>query len=182
MYEKTLKSARIYEGKIINLRVDTVELPDKKYSKREIVEHSGAAAVVPVTMNGDVILVKQFRKPVEEVIYEIPAGRLETKESAEKCALREMAEETGYTAGSLEKLTDYYTSPGFSNEVIHLYLARDLTEGQAKPDEDEYLEVIRLPLKEALEMIRKGEIQDSKTIIGLMMAAERIAASADVTQ
>ncbi|MDW7672679.1 MAG: NUDIX hydrolase [Bacillota bacterium] len=171
MQEKTLKSTRLYEGKIINLRVDTVELPDKKYSKREIVEHSGAAAVVPMTMNGDVILVKQFRKPVEEIIYEIPAGRLEPKESAEKCALRELAEETGYTVGSLEKLASFYTSPGFSDEIIHVYLARDLTEGDARPDEDEYLEVVRLPLEEALEMISRGDIKDSKTMIGLLMAA-----------
>jgi ADP-ribose pyrophosphatase len=171
MQEKTLKSTRLYEGKIINLRVDTVELPDKKYSKREIVEHSGAAAVVPMTMDGDVILVKQFRKPVEEIIYEIPAGRLEPKESAEKCALRELAEETGYTVGSLEKLASFYTSPGFSDEIIHVYLARDLTEGNARPDEDEYLEVVRLPLEEALEMISRGDIKDSKTMIGLLMAA-----------
>jgi ADP-ribose pyrophosphatase len=171
MQEKTLKSTRLYEGKIINLRVDTVELPDKKYSKREIVEHSGAAAVVPLTIDGHVILVKQFRKPVEEIIYEIPAGRLEPKESAERCALRELAEETGYTVGSLEKLASFYTSPGFSDEIIHIYLASDLTEGNAQPDEDEYLEVIKIPLEEALEMISRGEIKDSKTMIGLLMAA-----------
>lgn len=173
MHEKTLKTARIYEGKIINVRVDTVELPDQKYSKREIVEHSGAAAVVPITREGEVVLVKQFRKPVEAVLLEIPAGRLETKESAEKCALRELAEETGFQAGRLEALMSYYSSPGFSNEVIHLFLAQDLTEGSAQPDEDEYLEIIKVPLNEALKMIDSGAIQDSKTIIGLLMAANR---------
>lgn len=173
MHEKTLKTARIYEGKIINVRVDTVELPDQKYSKREIVEHSGASAVVPITREGEVVLVKQFRKPVEAVLLEIPAGRLETKESAEKCALRELAEETGFQAGRLEPLISYYSSPGFSNEVIHLFLAQDLTEGSAQPDEDEYLEIIKVPLNEALKMIDSGAIQDSKTIIGLLMAANR---------
>ncbi|MEN1759331.1 NUDIX hydrolase [Anoxynatronum sibiricum] len=174
MHEKTLKSARIYEGKIINVRVDTVELPDQKYSKREIVEHAGAAAVVPITREGEVILVKQFRKPVEDVLLEIPAGRLEPKESAENCAFRELLEETGYRAGQLDKLTAYFSSPGFSNEVIHLYLARDLTEGQAQPDEDEYLEITKIPLTEVLTMIHNGSIQDSKTIIGLLMAASRV--------
>ena len=172
MHEKTLNSARLYEGKIINLRVDTVELPDKKYSKREIVEHAGAAAVVPLTMDGQVILVKQFRKPLEEIILEIPAGRLETKESPEKCALRELAEETGYSGGSLEKLISFYPSPGFSTEVIHIFIARDLTEGNAKPDEDEYLEVMKFPLEEALKMVEAGIIKDSKTIIGLLMASK----------
>ncbi len=173
MEEKTLNSARLYEGKIINLRVDTVELPDKKYSKREIVEHSGAAAVVPLTMDGHVILIKQFRKPIEEIIYEIPAGRLETKETPKKCALRELAEETGYSVGTLEELVTYYPSPGFSNEVIHIFVARDLTEGTAKPDEDEYLEVMKIPLEEALKMVEDGTIKDSKTIIGLLMAERR---------
>lgn len=170
MEEKTLNSARLYEGKVINLRVDTVELPDKKYSKREIIEHSGAAAVVPLTMDGHVILIKQFRKPIEEIIYEIPAGRLETKETPRNCALRELAEETGYSAGILEELITFYPSPGFSNEVIHIFVARDLTEGNAKPDEDEYLEVMKIPLEEALKMVEIGTIKDSKTIIGLLMA------------
>ncbi len=171
MHEKTLNTARLYEGKIINLRVDTVELPDKKYSKREIVEHSGAAAVVPLTQDGHVILVKQFRKPMEEVMYEIPAGRLEIKESPENCAIRELAEETGYTVGSLEELVTFYPSPGFSNEKIHVYVARDLTEGVAKPDEDEYLEVMTFSVEDALKMIENGTIKDSKTIIGLLMAS-----------
>jgi ADP-ribose pyrophosphatase len=172
MDERTLKSERIYEGKILNLRVDTVELPDKKYSKREIVEHTGAAAVVPLTKDGRVVLVKQFRKPVEAELYEIPAGRLEAKEEPEACARRELAEETGYTTDVLEKLIDYYTSPGFSNETIHIYAARELVEGEADPDEDEYLEVFHFTLEEALTMIRKGEIKDSKTIIGLLLVAQ----------
>ena len=172
MDERTLKSERIYEGKILNLRVDTVELPDKKYSKREIVEHTGAAAVVPLTKDGRVVLVKQFRKPVEAELFEIPAGRLEAKEEPEACARRELAEETGYTTDGLEKLIDYYTSPGFSNETIHIYAARELVEGEANPDEDEYLEVFHFTLEEALTMIRKGEIKDSKTIVGLLLVAQ----------
>ena len=173
MEEKTLKSEKIYEGKIVTLRIDTVELPDKKYSKREIVEHSGAAAVVPVTKDGKVILVKQYRKPVETVLLEIPAGRLEKDEDPETCAKRELAEETGYSTERLEKILDYYTSPGFSDEIIHIYLAYDLEAGKAKPDEDEYLEVIEMPFDELLECIMKGEIKDSKTAIGIL-AADRI--------
>ena len=173
MEEKTLKSEKIYEGKIVTLRVDTVELPDKKHSKREIVEHSGAAAVVPVTKDGKVILVKQYRKPVETVLLEIPAGRLEKDEDPEICARRELAEETGYSTDRLEKILDYYTSPGFSDEIIHIYLAKDLEAGKAKPDEDEYLEVIEMPFEELLDRIMKGEIKDSKTAIGIL-AASRI--------
>ncbi|RQD67215.1 MAG: NUDIX hydrolase [Tindallia sp. MSAO_Bac2] len=173
MEEKTLKSQKIYEGKIVTLRLDTVELPDKKYSKREIVEHSGAAAVVPVTTEGNVIVVKQYRKPVETVLLEIPAGRLEQDEDPETCARRELAEETGYSTDHLEKILDYYTSPGFSDEIIHIYLAHNLEEGKAKPDEDEYLEVIEIPFDELLQKIMDGEIKDSKTVIGIL-AADRI--------
>lgn len=173
MHEKTLNSVRLYEGKVISLRVDTVELPDQKYSKREIVEHAGAAAVVPITTDGQVVLVRQFRKPMEEIMLEIPAGRLELKETPENCALRELAEETGYSVGSVEPLTIYYPSPGFSTERIHIFLASDLTEGRATPDEDEYLEVVTMPMEEALSMILDGSIKDSKTIIGLLMAANK---------
>ena len=121
--EKTMKSERIYEGKIVNLRVDTVELPDKKYSKREIVEHPGAVGIVPITEDGKIILVKQFRKAVEKPLLEIPAGKIEINEEPKETALRELFEETGYYSNNMEYIIEFYTSPGFSNEKIYLFLA-----------------------------------------------------------
>ncbi|SDY89406.1 NUDIX domain-containing protein [Tindallia californiensis] len=174
MEEKTLKSHKIYEGKIISLRIDTVELPDQKYSKREVVEHSGAAAVIPMTKEGNVILVKQYRKPVESCLLEIPAGRLEQDEDPETCAKRELMEETGYWSNHFEKLMVYYTSPGFSNELIHIYLAYDVEEGKSNPDEDEYLEVLSIPFDHLLNKVYAGEVMDSKTIIAVMSSASRI--------
>lgn len=166
--EKTMKSERIYEGKVINLRVDTVELPDRKYSKREIVEHDGAVGILAVTGEGKLIFVKQFRKSVEEILLEIPAGRIETDEAPIDCAKRELEEETGFKANSMSKMMDFYTSPGFSNEILHIYLAQNLSPGTASPDEDEYIEVIYLTLDEALTRLEAGEIKDSKTIIAIL--------------
>jgi len=167
--EKTMKSERVYEGKVINLRVDTVELPDRKYSKREIVEHAGAVAIVAVNPEGKLLLIKQFRKPVEEVLLEIPAGRIEPNENPEHTALRELEEETGFKANKIEKLVQYYSTPGFSNEILHIYLAQELEAGIAKPDEDEYIETFPMTLEEAMDKIKAGEIKDSKAIIGILM-------------
>jgi len=166
--EKTMKCERIYEGRIINVRVDTVELPNKKYSKREIVEHPGAVGIIPVTKDKKIILVKQFRKAVEEVLLEIPAGKIESQEDPYKCALRELEEETGFTADSVKKLSEFYTTPGFSNEVIHIYLAENLEVGSANLDEDENIEIVKLSVEEVLDKIQIGEIKDAKTIIGIL--------------
>ncbi len=170
--EPTFKSERIYEGKVIKVRVDTVELPDKKYSKREIVEHPGAVGVVGITEENKVIFVRQYRKALEQFLLEIPAGKIELKENPEDCALRELKEETGYECESIHFLSKAYTSPGFSNEEIHIYHARGLKKGVATPDEDEYIETIEIPLDIAIKMINDGEIQDSKSIIGILMAKE----------
>ena len=170
--EKTLKTERIYEGKVINLRVDTVELPDKKYSKREIVEHPGAVGIIGVNNDGKVILVRQYRKAVDDFLLEIPAGKMEPREDPLECAKREFKEETGYSASSFYALSHCYTSPGFSNEKIYLFKAENLFKGVAEPDEDEYIEVVEIPFDQALEKIDKGEIRDSKTIIAILMANE----------
>jgi len=170
--EKTLKTERIYEGKVINLRVDTVELPDKKYSKREIVEHPGAVGIIGINDEGKVILVKQYRKAVNDFLLEIPAGKIEPKEDPEECAKREFKEETGYSATSFHSLSYCYTSPGFSNEKIYLFKADSLYKGVAEPDEDEYIEIVEIPFESAIEKIYNGEIQDSKTIIAILMANE----------
>ena len=167
--EKTMKSERVYEGKVINLRVDTVELPDRKYSKREIVEHAGAVAIVAVDKDGKIILIKQFRKPVESVLLEIPAGRIEPNEDPEHTALRELEEETGFKAKKITKLVEYFSTPGFSNEVLHIYLAEDLEVGIAKPDEDEYIEIFPMTLEDIINKISRGEIKDSKAIVGVLM-------------
>lgn len=166
--EKTMKSEKVYEGRIINVRVDTVELPGKKYCKREIVEHPGAVGVIAITADNEMILVKQFRKPVEGELLEIPAGKLEPLEEPEICAMRELEEETGYTANSMEKLFEFYTTPGFSNEIMHIYMAGNLIEGKINPDEDEYIEIVKVSIDDALEKIRNGEIKDAKTIIAIL--------------
>ena len=172
--EKTMKSEKLYEGKILNLRIDTVELPDKKYSKREIVEHSGSVAVIPITDDNCVILVKQFRKAVERFLLEIPAGKLELNEEPRDAATRELKEETGFEANKMEYLFEFYTSPGFSNEKIHLFLATDLVEGDATPDSGEFIEEVKINIDDLVKMVNRGEIVDSKTIIGINLAEKHI--------
>lgn len=172
--ETTLGSCRVFEGKIINLRVDEVELPNGKRATREVVEHPGAVAVAALTEKGEIVLVRQFRKPAEEVLLEIPAGKLDPGEKPLDCVRRELMEETGITAECIKPLLSYYTTPGFSNEVIHLFLATGLRRGEAAPDKDEFLEVTYLPLSEALRLVREGKIRDAKTIIGILLAADRV--------
>lgn len=166
--EKTMRCERVYEGRIINVRVDTVELPDKKYSKREIVEHPGAVGIIPITPSKEIILVKQFRKPVEKVLLEIPAGKIEPEEDPYICAVRELEEETGFKTDNIKQILKFYTTPGFSNEIIYIFLAEDLKEGISNPDEDENIEFIKLSLDEALNKIKTGEIEDAKSIVGIL--------------
>jgi len=166
--EELVSSRRIYEGRVLNLRVDTVRLPSDRVTEREIVEHQGSVAIVALDEEDDVILVNQFRAAVGRALLEIPAGTLEVGEEAEACALRELQEETGYVAGRLEELYIFYTSPGFSNERIWLYLATNLKPGSQGMETDENIEVVKLPFDQALEMISTGEICDGKTILGLI--------------
>ncbi|NLK44674.1 MAG: NUDIX hydrolase [Tissierellia bacterium] len=168
--EKTMKSDKLYEGKMLNLRVDTVELPDKKYSKREIVEHPGGVAVIPIVDNDSLILVKQYRKAVEKFLLEIPAGKVEINEEPRVTAIRELKEETGYSTDKMEYLMEFYTSPGFTNEKIYLFLATDLVKGEASPDTGEFIEVEKFKIDALIKMIERGEIIDSKTIIGINLA------------
>lgn len=172
--ERTMKSDRIYEGKIVNLRIDTVELPDKKYSKREIVEHPGAVAIIPITEDNKIILVRQFRKSVEKPLLEIPAGKIEINEEPKETALRELAEETGFKANNMEYITEFYTSPGFSNEKVYLFLATQLQNGEANPETDECIETETYDILDLVEMVDRGEINDSKTIIGIFYAEKYI--------
>lgn len=168
--EKTMKSDKLYEGKLLNLRVDTVELPDKKYSKREIVEHPGAVGVIPITEDNSIVLVKQYRKAVERFLLEIPAGKLELNEEPRETALRELKEETGYSANKVEYLIEFYTSPGFTNEKIYLFLATDLIKGEAQPDDGEFIEYEKYKIEDLVKMMDRGDIKDSKTIIAINFA------------
>ncbi|MDP3387492.1 MAG: NUDIX hydrolase [Eubacteriales bacterium] len=168
MIEKTISSRRIHEGKILNLRVDEVLLPNDKTSLREIVEHNGAVAIVAVTDENKILMVRQYRKAVEKVLTEIPAGKLEKGETPFDCAYRELIEETGFRAHQLHEVMEIITSPGFCTEKIHLFVAKSLAADYLENDEDEFIDLITLDLDEALEKIVSGEIVDSKTIIGLL--------------
>lgn len=170
--EKTMKCDKIYEGKILNLRIDTVELPDKKYSKREIVEHSGGVAIVAITDDNHIVLVKQYRKAVDKVLLEIPAGKLEINEEPRETAIRELKEETGYEAKDLKYLMEFYTSPGYCNEKVYLFLATSLVEGESTPDSGEFIEMEKYKIEDLLKKVDRGEILDSKSIIGIYLARD----------
>ncbi|GEL76090.1 NUDIX hydrolase [Tenuibacillus multivorans] len=164
--EKTIASQSIYKGKIIDVRVDDVELPDGNKSKRELIDHPGAVGIIPVTDDHKIVMVEQYRKALEKSIIEIPAGKLEVGEQPEVTANRELEEETGYRAGSLDYVVSYYTSPGFANEKLYIYEARDLTkvDDALKGDDDEFVEIIEVTIDEALDLIKKEHIHDAKTI------------------
>ena len=171
-----ISSRRAYSGRIISLDVDRVRFPDGSEGELEMVRHPGASAVVPFLSdpNGDdpqVLLIKQYRYAAEQYMYEIPAGRLDPGEGPEACARRELREETGCEAAKVEALTTIYTTPGFTDERIHLFMASGLTVGDANREHDEFIEVEQVTISKALEMIREGRITDGKTVVGLLFAA-----------
>jgi len=163
--EKTIQTEVKFEGRIITLQVDEVELPNGKTSNREIVKHPGAVAVIAVTKDKKIVLVEQFRKALERSIIEIPAGKIEIGEAPEKTALRELEEETGYTTGNLQYIQSFATSPGFANEIIHLYFAENIEklEQPVGLDEDEFVELLHVTISEMEEMVKKQQIYDAKT-------------------
>ena len=171
-----LASRRIHTGRVLNLDVDSVRFPDGSEGELEIIRHSGASAIVPFLSDpsGDdpqVLLIRQYRYAADGYVWEIPAGRLDEGEDPLACAKRELLEETGCTAERVERLTTIYTTPGFTDERIHLFMGVGLTRGEAKREHDEFLEVETMPLSRALELIETGEMTDSKSIIGLLYAA-----------
>jgi len=168
MEERVLERKIIFEGRLLRLRVDKVELANGVISTREVVEHRGAVAILPILPDGNILFVRQFRLPAGKVLLEIPAGTLSPNEEPLECAKRELEEETGYIAGEWRKLTSLYLAPGYSTECIHIFLAEDLRAGERNPDEDEEIRVCQFSLKEALEMVRKGEIEDAKTVSALL--------------
>lgn len=168
------RSRKIFSGKVVKLAVHEIRLPDGSVAVRELIEHPGAVAIVAVHNEQDILLVRQFRIGANRTLHEIPAGLLEADETPEACAARELREETGYQPGALETLGGFYTAAGYTTEYIHLFLARDLSYAPLAQDHDEFIEVVKLPLTEALRQIETGEIVDSKTIIGLLKVARRL--------
>ena len=172
--EKTISSDRVYTGKTISLKVDTVEVPNRGYQKREIVEHNGAVGIVAITSENKVVLVRQYRKAVEKELWEIPAGKIEIGENPKECAIRELKEETGYSAENMKLIHKFYTSAGFSNQKIYIFLAENLIQGDRDLDEDEFLEVHEIDKDELYNMIARNEIEDAKTSIGMLLIKELI--------
>jgi ADP-ribose pyrophosphatase len=162
-----VQTKQIYIGIVINVNVDTITLPNGLTVDLEVVRHPGAAAVVPLKDDGTVILIRQFRHAAGGFIYEIPAGKLHPGEDPTVCAARELEEEVGYRADRFELLSSIFTAPGFTDEIIHIYKATELTVGRQHLDRDEVLEVIEMPLSEAIRMIEAGAIRDAKSIVGL---------------
>lgn len=167
--EKTIKTEKIFDGRIISLQVDDVTLPNGETSKREIVKHPGAVAIIGITEERKILFVKQYRKPLERSLIEIPAGRIERNEDPKVTAIRELEEETGYTTKDVQYVTSFYTSPGFADEIIHIYFSDQLTclEKKIQGDEDEFVELFALTLDEAEQLMKETYIYDAKTVFAL---------------
>src|SRR6059058_2182331 len=172
-----IDSKKVFTGRVFDVTVDTVREADRTYI-REVVHHPGSAVILPAFDDGTIALVRQYRHPAVKYLLELPAGTLNDREPPEAGAARELEEELGLVAGKLEKLCEFFVSPGFCEEKMWLYLATDLKETKQRLEEDELIEVVRLPIDRALQMITDGEIEDAKTIIGLLLAAPRVGLSA----
>jgi len=171
-----LDSRRIYTGRVVRLDVDTVRFPDGSTGQLELIRHPGAAAIVPCASDPPgadptILLIRQYRYATGGQLWEIPAGTLDPGEDPEACARRELLEETGVTADRLQRLTSIWTTPGFTTEVIHLYLATGLTTGEPSRERDEFIDVVPQPLSRILELIRDGEIRDAKTVAAILYMA-----------
>ena len=170
--ERVVSSRRIHDGRIASLREDTVALANGREALREIVEHDDVVAIVPVDADGNVLLVRQYRLAAEGVLLEVPAGMVDKGEDVAAAAQRELREETGHRAAEMQRLTGFFVSPGFCTEFVHVFLASGLSEAPLAADEDEDLALVRMPLAEAVALVRSGEIRDAKSIVGLLMPAE----------
>lgn len=170
--EPTIESRIAFQGQLITVHVHKVRTFHGNLATREIVEHSDAVCIVPVLSNGNVLLVRQYRKAAKQELLEVPAGGIEQGESIQDAALREMQEETGYTAGTLLHLSSFWMAPGWSTEEMHAYLATDLESSKLPPDEDENIYPVNVPLADVSEMIRAGQIKDAKSITSLLLATD----------
>jgi len=180
LFEEKISSEKIFKGKIIELYVDKVKLPNNKIVTREKVTLPGAACIVPISKEGKIMLVKQFRYPPGSILLEIPAGKLGKGEDPRDCAARELKEEIGAEGGRLIHLVDFYTSPGFCDEILYLYLALDFERKENNPDDDEFLEIFELKLEDAASFIENGKIKDAKTIIGILLAGDYLSRSVKI--
>ena len=175
LVEKKISGEKIFDGVLLHVRKDEVELPNGHKATREWIEHPGASSVIPLLPDNQIILVRQFRYPVGQVTLEVPAGKLDfVGEDPLECARRELSEETGYTAEKIWKLTTIATTVGFSNEFIHLFAATDLTPGKQHPDDDEFINAVKIPLTAALQLVESGKIIDAKSVISILLLAKQI--------
>lgn len=170
---RVLETRRLYDGKVLALDVDQVEEPGGVRATREVVRHKGSVACLPVHRDGRVVLVRQYRHTVSAYVWELPAGRLDARESPEAGARRELEEEVGLRAGRLEKLVEFWTTPGFCDEAMHLYRATELQQVLARPEADERIEVLTTSFAEARKMIDRGDVREGKTLVALLLEAER---------
>ena len=171
LIERFVRKKTVWRGRAVDFRVDTVRLPNGKLATREFLDHPGAVGIVPLLPGRRVVMVRQYRHPVREVTLELPAGKLDGREKPLSCVRRELKEETGYSARKITPLLQYWPTPAFANEILHMFVAEGLKAGRMDTDEDEFLECVTLPFGKALELVRRGEIRDSKTVIGLLACA-----------
>lgn len=172
--EKTVSKERVFNGSVIDVYALKVKLPDGKEARRDLVEHPGASVIIPISKDGELYMVRQYRKPIERTTLELPAGKLDKGEGPKVCAERELKEETGLTAGELRHLISINSTPGFCNEVLHMYVAKDLREGESCADEDEFISAEKIPVRELVQKILNHEITDAKSIIGILLAEKII--------
>lgn len=173
LIETKIDSETLYNGKILRLERDKVVLENDNIAYREVVRHNGGACIVPVTKDNEILFVKQYRYPFNKVVMELPAGKLEIDERPEVCAKRELREETG-AIGDVEYLTEIYPTPGYSSEIIYIYASYNVEIGSLSLDEDEFIDVVKVDINSALNMIKSGEIKDAKSIVGIMLVADKL--------
>lgn len=178
--EKTVSTQKIFKGNIIEVESLTVTLPNEKQATRDIVKHPGASTVIPISDEGELYMVRQFRKPIDKELLEIPAGKLDKGEDPRVCAERELKEETGLTAKNIRHVLSVHTTPGFCNEVLHFYVATGLTEGDSCADEDEFISSEKIKIDKLVQMVLQQEITDAKSIIGILLADKIIKGQIDL--
>lgn len=171
MEEKIVGTTRVYDGKLVKVDKLTVQLPDEVIALREVIRHPGAVAIVPLDEDQNVLMVRQFRIAAQRQLLEIPAGTLEPNEEPDLAAVREMREETGYRPQQIQHIGGVYPAPGYTTEYIHLYYATNLVEAPLEQDSDEFIDLVRVPLSQAIEMVANGQIDDGKTVAGLLRVA-----------